>query len=455
MKYLDMPSLGRLTSMLTDCTMGDQMLNGRIEAFSCKKAGDDKRLSKSLNEKFQRKRKRSRGESVSNNLLTTSVPPSTATTATTAAGVATAPTTTPNGNSANVLATRNGAAALVSNSSGSSSINHTQPLSVDTTRHSNRTATALTAAASATAVAIPVPTAKRPRSNSSSRQKMSRQTSSHSFEQAQSKVLVPTTHAAHASDLSVGESGSTSKITNLHPSGDEKARKRIIDLISTLNAMHDDYDFSESLSEQFVQHRSINDIIPIVNKNVAEVMELRVEGFLNQLWSEINKAIQVRDCQVYSYLPADGDPFCGDGVMWSFNYFFYNNDLNRILCFSCTAQSKWSDSGGRRTPGALDKNNNNNAFGSFSSGSQMMSPTGSFVIDDRTPNGSPLPSPSTTPGGGLRNSTSPFNFGHGHGGSSLAGGSGGSQGGDRASPNDDDDAEAYDVADHSGEDEEE
>ena len=57
MKYLDMPSLGRLTSMLTDCTMGDQMLNGRIEAFSCKKAGDDKRLSKSLNEKFQRKKK--------------------------------------------------------------------------------------------------------------------------------------------------------------------------------------------------------------------------------------------------------------------------------------------------------------------------------------------------------------------------------------------------------------
>ena len=64
MKFLDMPSLGRLTSMLTDCTLGDQLLNGRIEAFSCKKAGDDKKLSKTLNEKFQKKRKRSRGESM-------------------------------------------------------------------------------------------------------------------------------------------------------------------------------------------------------------------------------------------------------------------------------------------------------------------------------------------------------------------------------------------------------
>ena len=64
MKYLDMPSLSRLTNMLTDCTLGDQMLNGRIEAFSCKKAGDDKRLSKALQKKFQRKRKRSRGDSV-------------------------------------------------------------------------------------------------------------------------------------------------------------------------------------------------------------------------------------------------------------------------------------------------------------------------------------------------------------------------------------------------------
>jgi len=60
------------------------------------------------------------------------------------------------------------------------------------------------------------------------------------------------------------------------------------------------------------------------------------------LWNEVDRAISLRQCQVYSYLPADGDPFCGAGVLWSFNYFFYNKDLNRVLCFSCAAVSKWS-----------------------------------------------------------------------------------------------------------------
>jgi hypothetical protein len=416
MKFLDMPSLGRLTSILTDCTLGDQMLDGRIEAFSCKKAGDDKRLSKSLNEKLQKKRKRSRCESINvNNIPSSDL------------------NATCNQPSNGMLS---GAAALAA---GDTSDTAKKELTANTTNFGDKVDHRTTTTTNKTSVINNADGSnKRPRSTSFLfRQKMSRQTSSHSFEQSLAPPI-----KTHASDLSVDGS----KTSSMDPLENQKERKIIIDFISTLNAMYDDYDFSESLSEQFVKHSSINDIIPIVNKNLAEVMELRVEGFLNQLWSEVDKAIQVRNCSVYSYLPADGDPFCGDGVMWSFNYFFYNHDLHRILCFSCIARSKWSYTSGRRTPGALK-----NGLGRIDNG------------ENGTPSGSPLPSPSTTPGGssssdGFRNNNSPFNYGHFSKNSS-------SQEDQRGSPNggadfhivacdDDDEIEAYDVADRSGDDEE-
>lgn len=39
---------------------------------------------------------------------------------------------------------------------------------------------------------------------------------------------------------------------------------------------------------------------------------------------------------LFSYNPdLDSDPFGEDGSLWSFNYFFYNKRLKRIVFFSC------------------------------------------------------------------------------------------------------------------------
>jgi hypothetical protein len=39
-----------------------------------------------------------------------------------------------------------------------------------------------------------------------------------------------------------------------------------------------------------------------------------------------------------SYNPdLNSDPFGEDGCLWSFNYFFYNKKLKRIVFFSCRA----------------------------------------------------------------------------------------------------------------------
>ena len=52
MKFLVEPKLSWLTSFLSGCELGDRVLNGRIEAFSCKKAGPDKKLSKALEQQY-------------------------------------------------------------------------------------------------------------------------------------------------------------------------------------------------------------------------------------------------------------------------------------------------------------------------------------------------------------------------------------------------------------------
>jgi hypothetical protein len=61
------------------------------------------------------------------------------------------------------------------------------------------------------------------------------------------------------------------------------------------------------------------------------------------VWGAIDEVVQVRDCDIYSYIPdMDADPFT-DGNLWSFNYFFYNKSLQKLLYFTCMAESKFSN----------------------------------------------------------------------------------------------------------------
>lgn len=53
--------------------------------------------------------------------------------------------------------------------------------------------------------------------------------------------------------------------------------------------------------------------------------------------------INLKDCDIYSYNPdLMSDPFGEDGSLWSFNYFFYNNKMKRIVLFTCRALSPFS-----------------------------------------------------------------------------------------------------------------
>ena len=72
-------------------------------------------------------------------------------------------------------------------------------------------------------------------------------------------------------------------------------------------------------------------------------------GYTTELWNEIDSAIQLHDCCVYSYINDLSDDPLSEGQMylilkgiwnnsWSFNYFFYNKELRKVLFFACTAK---------------------------------------------------------------------------------------------------------------------
>ena len=63
----------------------------------------------------------------------------------------------------------------------------------------------------------------------------------------------------------------------------------------------------------------------------------------HELWRTLNEEIRLQDCDIYSYTPdLTSDPFVEDGCLWSFNYFFYNRKMKRVVLFTCRAQSPFS-----------------------------------------------------------------------------------------------------------------
>nr|CAG4638697.1 EOG090X0C93 [Cyclestheria hislopi] len=132
-------------------------------------------------------------------------------------------------------------------------------------------------------------------------------------------------------------------------SGDEEgplcdtiSRKTLFYLIATLNAsFQPDYDFSHARSEEFSREPSLQWVVNTVDNNLsATTGDLYNSKLRAQLWAAINEEIALTDCDIYSYnSDLASDPFGEDGCLWSFNYFFYNRKLKRIVLFTCRAFS--------------------------------------------------------------------------------------------------------------------
>lgn len=129
---------------------------------------------------------------------------------------------------------------------------------------------------------------------------------------------------------------------------DTISRKTLFYLIATLNsAFEPDYDFSDAKSHEFSKEPSLQWVLNSIESNLSAVAGDQYHKIRTALWSTIEDEILLNDCDIYSYNPdLNSDPFGEPGCLWSFNYFFYNKKLKRIVFFTCRAiNSVYADSG--------------------------------------------------------------------------------------------------------------
>eukprot|EP01027_Heterolobosea_sp_BB2_P011290 GEZU01016454.1.p1 GENE.GEZU01016454.1~~GEZU01016454.1.p1 ORF type:complete len:275 (+),score=51.07 GEZU01016454.1:179-1003(+) len=121
------------------------------------------------------------------------------------------------------------------------------------------------------------------------------------------------------------------------PLTSSSSRKTLINLISLLNASYPDYDFSNLKPEDFTKESSLDMVMNAINLSLTDVLPNEEKA---KLWSTLNEQIKLKECDIYSYLPdPDSDPMGEEGKIWSWNYFFYNRKLKKVVFFTCYAVS--------------------------------------------------------------------------------------------------------------------
>jgi len=112
-------------------------------------------------------------------------------------------------------------------------------------------------------------------------------------------------------------------------------------LKATLNAAFSpDYDFSEARGEEFCREPSLDFVRRAIGLNLESAMRDEYRGVEPLIWKTVEEQINPSECQVYAYRPdMCSDPFAAEGCLWSFNYFWYNKKLKRILFFRGRAVS--------------------------------------------------------------------------------------------------------------------
>jgi hypothetical protein len=255
MKFLQVPKLAELTSFLSTLEIGDQILTGIVEAYSCKATLSEKKMTKKLRNEYHQ-----------------------------------------------------GSVA----GGKTESTEHVDPLSHEDKR-------------------------RKMGSNSGNKYEVLK-----SFDVPRSRSISFSQCGAYSvpgEELSAAGANPIS----LGPMSDPTVRTLLVYLTGTMNAVFHDYDFSGLKADRFVRHSSYKDVMPVINKNFAEIVEQQgtSNGFLKLLWDALDDAICVKECEVFSYLPGDDDPTALSGNLWSLNYFFYNLHLNRIVYLMCVANSKF------------------------------------------------------------------------------------------------------------------
>mmetsp|Transcript_14552 Transcript_14552/g.18387 ORF Transcript_14552/g.18387 Transcript_14552/m.18387 type:complete len:445 (+) Transcript_14552:247-1581(+) len=370
MKFLENEKLAQLTALMTDAIVGtgERVINGRVEAFTMKRAGTDKKLAHELGEKYQAEievvetelaqqlqtLERKRSDSIGNST---------------------------NGSGGSNRSGRGGRGRNRSRKSSFSS-QSLPPLAsshspsnkrvrIDTTLNNTGRRRRRSQSLSESTLM--------PSSSSKSPMKSALRTRKRS-ESFDVKATSRSSNLRSRSDSFISNSSPLFTNSPLGDFHDSSAQRLMTDLILTLNASFPDYDFSSIRPSHIARLPSLNVAINRTNEKLAELttstctstsnMNIHGQGrganFFSQLWNAIDDVIGMNDSEVYSYVPPhrddDDDPLGflktldnnnggGDSdnivPLWTLNFFFVNKSMKRIVLFTCvqTMRSDISSNG--------------------------------------------------------------------------------------------------------------
>jgi hypothetical protein len=354
MKYLEDEKLSQLTSELTDallCGTNRRVLNGRIEAYSMKRAGTDKKYAHALGERYVHEM-----EVVESDLARV-----------------------------RDLLVLGGLSSVKSGGTVSSSVDK---VSVSATSSSSGRRRSQSVSVCDKNNPTSSSSSKKSKPNSNTNKSRARASSFNGEGPRKSSLL------QHNNNTPSGSKNhdpfSNSPLGNFH---DSHTQRLMTDLILTLNMSFPDYDFSSIRPSHIKRLPSAATAVNRTNEKLSEFAATTQKGagYLPRLWTALDETISLTDCEVFSYVPPpkddDDDPLqflwqtladydllynnnnhsninntnttnnnnhikdSHDTIenspqyayaynstivpLWSFNYFFVNRSLKRIVFFAC------------------------------------------------------------------------------------------------------------------------
>lgn len=92
-------------------------------------------------------------------------------------------------------------------------------------------------------------------------------------------------------------------------------------------------------AHQFFTEESWDSFKQIFDAYMLEASKEWIENnedgsLLEMTYKALDEAVKLAECEIYSYNPnSDADPSIERGAIWSFNFFFYNRKLKRVVSF--------------------------------------------------------------------------------------------------------------------------
>lgn len=137
----------------------------------------------------------------------------------------------------------------------------------------------------------------------------------------------------------LGKSSDTDSPSPIEFLSCRSSRKTLIYLILALNHIYPDYDFSAVKAYEFFTEECWENFKQIFDTYMFEASKEWIEAnegtsLLESVHKALDEVVKLSECEIYSYNPdSNVDPLLEKGAIWSFNFFFYNRKLKRVVSF--------------------------------------------------------------------------------------------------------------------------